>query len=124
MLNRSESVHQLQRAVYYGRIAAERGRRRDELRAISGSHVLLINLIIAWNTRKLDEVVAKLRSAGGGVNDDIVRRLGPVFFGNINFRGVMSFPIEKYAGVLLSKMEEETPAEARRRNLRRLPHMS
>ncbi|WP_300652243.1 Tn3 family transposase [Hydrogenophaga sp.] len=124
LLNRGESVHQLQRAVYYGRIAAERGRRRDELRAISGSHVLLTNLIIAWNTNKLNEVVAKLRSAGGGVNDDIVRRLGPVFFGNINFRGIMSFSIEKYAGVLLSKMEEETPAEARRRKLRRLPQMS
>ena len=117
-------MHQLQRAVYYGRIAAERGRRRDELRAISGSHVLLTNLIIAWNTNKLNEVVAKLRSAGGGVNDDIVRRLGPVFFGNINFRGIMSFAIEQYAGVLLSKMEEETPAEARRRKLSRLPQMS
>ncbi|RYG29480.1 MAG: hypothetical protein EON93_16620 [Burkholderiales bacterium] len=42
----------------------------------------------------------------------------------VNFRGIMSFSIEKYAGVLLSKMEEETPAEARRRKLRRLPQMS
>ena len=58
------------------------------------------------------------------MNDNVVRRLGPVFFGNINFRGVMSFSIEKYAGVLLSKMEEESPAEARSRKLRRLPQMS
>jgi hypothetical protein len=77
--------------------------------------VLLTNLIIAWNTKKLSEVVAKLRSAGGGVSDDIVRRLGPVFFGNINFRGTMSFSIEKYAGILLDKTEEVPRAEARQR---------
>lgn len=31
----------LQRAIYSGRLAPERGRRRDELRTISGSHALL-----------------------------------------------------------------------------------
>ena len=115
LLNRGESVHQLQRAVYYGRVAAERGRRRDELKAISGSHVLLTNLIIAWNTKHLSEVIAKLRAAGGGVTDDIVRRLGPVFFGNINFRGTMSFSIEKYAAILLSSTDEGSVSAAKRR---------
>jgi hypothetical protein len=33
LLNRSESVHQLQRAVYSGKMTAERGRRRDEMLA-------------------------------------------------------------------------------------------
>jgi TnpA family transposase len=47
ILNRGESVHQLQRAVYYGKIAPERGRRVDEMIAISGSHTLLTNLVIA-----------------------------------------------------------------------------
>ncbi|MFX4377465.1 Tn3 family transposase, partial [Acinetobacter baumannii] len=37
LLNRGESVHQLQRAVYSGKVAPERGRRRDEMKAISGS---------------------------------------------------------------------------------------
>jgi len=115
LLNRGESVHQLQRAVYYGRIAAERGRRRDELRAISGSHVLLTNLIIAWNTKKLSEVVDKLKASGGGISDDVVRRLGPVFFGNINFRGTMSFSIEKYAAILLSTVKSAPTGAAKHR---------
>lgn len=106
LLNRGESVHQLQRAVYYGRLAAERGRRRDELKAISGSHVLLTNLIIAWNTKRLSEIYAEYKAQGEGVTDDIIRRIGPVFFGNINFRGTMSFSIEKYATVLLSNADE------------------
>lgn len=113
LLNRGESVHQLQRAVYYGRIAAERGRRRDELKAISGSHVLLTNLIIAWNTKKVSEVVTRMRS-GAGVSDDIVRRIGPVFFGNINFRGTMSFSIDKYAGILLAKVEDGAQVKVKR----------
>ncbi|MBA3596155.1 MAG: Tn3 family transposase [Methylibium sp.] len=53
LLNRGESVHQLQRAIYYGRISPERGRRRDEMKAISGSHALLTNIVIAWNTMKM-----------------------------------------------------------------------
>jgi TnpA family transposase len=35
LLDRGESVHQLQRAVHQGRIGTQRGRRRDELWAIS-----------------------------------------------------------------------------------------
>jgi TnpA family transposase len=101
LLNRGESVHQLQRAIYYGRVSAERGRRRDELRTISGAHVLLTNLVIAWNTTKLQEVLQRLKAAGERIEDDTVRRLGPVFFGNINFRGTMSFSIDRYAEVLL-----------------------
>jgi TnpA family transposase len=103
LLNRGESVHQLQRAIYYGRISAERGRRRDELRTISGSHVLLSNLVIAWNTERMQRVIGRLKANGTQVPDDLVRRLGPVFFGNINFRGTMSFSsIERYAEVLLT----------------------
>lgn len=117
LLNRGESVHQLQRAVYFGRISAERGRRRDELKAISGSHMLLTNLIIAWNTKHLNDVINKLRADGDGVSDDIVQRLGPVFFGNINFRGTMSISIDKYAGVLLSKVDAASAEKAARRSV-------
>jgi len=94
-------VHQLQRAIHSGRIAPERGRRRDELKAISGAHVLLTNLVIAWNTQKLQDVLDRLKAGGQQIADDLVRRMGPVFFGNINFRGTMSFGIDLYADVLL-----------------------
>lgn len=43
LLNRGDSVHRLQRAIYTGRAAPERGRRRDEMVAISGSLTLLTN---------------------------------------------------------------------------------
>lgn len=101
LLNRGESVHLLQRAIYYGRITAERGRRRDELKSISGAHALLTNIVIAWNTMKLQETVDRLKTNGERIDDSILRRIGPVHFGHINFRGTMSFSVDRYASVLL-----------------------
>jgi len=103
LLNRGESVHQLQRAIYCGRIAAERGRRRDELKAISGAHALLTNMVIAWNTMKLEEVIDRLKTNGQRIDDHLIRHIGPVHFGHINFRGTMSFSIERYADILLKR---------------------
>lgn len=102
LLSRGESVHQLQRAVHAGRIQPERGRRRHELKTISGSHVLLTNLVIAWNTIKLQSAVERLRTGGQRISDDILRHIGPVHFGHVNFRGTMSFGIERYAAQLLA----------------------
>ena len=102
LLNRGESVHQLQLAIYCRKVAAERGRRRDEMRAISGSHALLINIVLAWNTSRMNEVVDRLKRGGTRVEDDWLRRIGPAHFSNINFRGAMKFGIEKYADALLS----------------------
>jgi hypothetical protein len=81
LLNRGESVHQLQRAIYFGRLAAERGRRRDEIRAVSGSHALLTNLVIAWNTMKMQHVVDRWRKEKHPIEDAWLRRMGPVHFG-------------------------------------------
>lgn len=103
LLNRGESVHQLQRAIYYGRLAAERGRRRDEIRAISGSHALLTNIVIAWNTMKMQAVVDRWRKEKHPIEDAWIRRMGPVHFGNVNFRGLIAFGVERYADALLQK---------------------
>mgnify|MGYP003584230574 CR=1 FL=1 len=111
LLNRGESVHLLQRAIYYGRVAAERGRRRDELRSISGAHALLTNMVIGWNTMKLQETVDRLKSGGQPIEENVLRRIGPVHFGHINFRGLMSFSVDRYASVLLR--EHAAPKRAR-----------
>ena len=103
LLNRNESVHQLQRAVHFGRIGTQRGRRSDELVAISGSHTLLTNIVIAWNTMKMQEVADQWRARKHPIEDDWLRHMGPVHFGHINFRGVISFDFEPFAGSLLQR---------------------
>jgi hypothetical protein len=103
LLNRGESVHQLQRAVFSGKVAPDRGRRRDEMRAISGSHALLTNIVLAWNTRRMHETVERLRRGGTTIEDEWLRRIGPAHFGHINFRGTMKFSVEKYADALVQR---------------------
>ncbi|AYQ43550.1 Tn3 family transposase [Burkholderia lata] len=101
LLNRGESVHQLQRAIYTGRVASERGRRRDEMVAISGSLTLLTNLVIAWNTQRMQATVDGWRRKGRQVDDEWVRRMGPAHFAHVNFRGTLSFPVDRYGEILL-----------------------
>ncbi len=109
LLNRGESVHLLQRAIYYGRLTAERGRRRDEIRAISGSHALLANIVIAWNTMKMQAVVDAWRKQKHPIEDAWIRRMGPVHFGHVNFRGLIAFGVDRYKDALLQR-----PATGRR----------
>ncbi len=101
LLDRGESVHQLQRAVYSGKVATERGRRQDEMQTISGSHALLTNIVLAWNTGKMHETVERLRRSGVRIEDDWLRRMGPAHFGHINFRGTMRFGIERFTESLI-----------------------
>jgi len=103
LLNRGESVHQLQRAIHGGQVAPERGRRRQEMAAISGAHALLTNIVLAWNTIRMDTVVAKLNRDGIGIEEDWLRRIGPAHFSHINFRGTFRFNVERYADVLVER---------------------
>ena len=112
LLNRGESVHQLQRAVYSGKVAPERGRRRDEMKAISGSHALLTNIVLAWNTARMHEVVERLKRDGIPVEDYWLRRIGPAHFSHINFRGTMRFGIEKFAAALIQRVPGQATRSA------------
>jgi hypothetical protein len=42
-------------------VAPERGRRHEEMKAISGSLDLLTNIVLAWNTSRMHEVVDRLK---------------------------------------------------------------
>lgn len=103
LLNRGESAHQLQRAIYYGRIAPERGRRASEMRAISGAHALLTNVVIAWNTMKMQAVIDRWRAEKHRIPDEWLRRMGPVHFGHINFKGTIAFDITEFVDALVQR---------------------
>ncbi|MCK4140392.1 Tn3 family transposase [Ralstonia pseudosolanacearum] len=101
LLNRGESVHQLQRAIYMSKVQHDRGRRQDEMIAISGALTLLTNLVIAWNTERMQTTVDTWRRKGQRIDDDWLRRMGPAHFAHVNFRGILSFPIHLYQDSLI-----------------------
>ncbi len=105
VLNRGESVHQLQRVIHSGKIAPARGRRRDEMVAISGAHALLTNIVLAWNTHKMQEVVDQWRRTNRPIDDLWIRRMGPAHYSNINFRGLFRYGIDRYREELLQSAQ-------------------
>ena len=105
ILNHGESVHTLQRVIHFGSIAAARGRRREELVAISGSLTLLANVVMAWMTQQIQQVLDTWHHAGiRRVEPEILRHIAPVHFQDINFRGVLRFPLARYRSRLIPAM--------------------
>ena len=102
VLNHGEATHALQRRIRAGVISAKRGRSRDEQAAISGSLSLLANLVMVWNTQKLQGITdTPTRTSGIQLSD--LGQLGPMSTRHINFRGVFHFPISEFAGPILHK---------------------
>lgn len=103
ILSHGESIHTLQRAIYFGSIPVARGRRHDELVAISGSLTLLTNLTMAWMTHKLQGVLDDRANSGRSVPaPEVLRHIAPVHSEGINFRGRFHFPIKTYANRILA----------------------
>jgi TnpA family transposase len=103
ILNHGESVHTLQRVIHFGSLAAARGRRREEMVAISGSLTLLANMVMAWMTQRIQQVLDTWHQAGlGRVEPEILRHIAPVHFQDINFRGQMQFPLARYRSRLIA----------------------
>lgn len=55
--------------------------------AISGAHTLLTNLVVAWNTQKMQATVERWRKSGQNIETPGLRAFGPAHFAHINFRG-------------------------------------
>ncbi len=88
----------------YGNITATRGRRREELSAISGSLTLLSNITMAWMTHRMQGVLDRWkREDGRSIERDILRHIGPARFEGVNFRGKFDFPLSQYQERLLPK---------------------
>jgi len=71
------------------------------MKAISGAHALLTNIVLAWNTHSMDDVVERLRKSGTNIEDAWLRRIWPEHFGHINFRGILSFGVERHMDALI-----------------------
>lgn len=104
ILDRGESTHRLLRAIYAGNIPAHRGRRPEELIAISGSLTLLSNITIAWMTLHMQQVINRWKKEEGRhIDPELLRHIGPARSEGVNFRGKLDFPVGQYQDRLLSK---------------------
>jgi len=97
ILDHGESIHFLQRAINSGALGPKQGRRQDEMIAISGALTLLANLVMAWNTVRMQRVIDRWYTEKNPFADPIVlAHIAPVHFGHVNFRGIFSFALSRY----------------------------
>ena len=92
-LNRGEARHSLARAVFYGKRGelhqAYREGQEDQLNALG----LVVNAIVLWNTRYMEQALALIRQRGTTVLDDDVARLSPLGHDHITMLGHYSFEV-------------------------------
>ena len=88
LLNQGEAVHSLQRAIHNGMITAKHGRTTEELGTISGALTLLANIVMAWNTHRLQAMIDR---PPGDHPDEVMSRLAPIGHKHINMRGILTF---------------------------------
>jgi TnpA family transposase len=98
LLNQGEAVHSLQRAIQQGPIGARRGRTPEQLAAVSGALTLLANLVMAWNTWKMQ---ALRDHAPERYSDELMARIAPTAHRHINMRGTLAFDLARHRSRLL-----------------------
>jgi TnpA family transposase len=100
LLNQGEAVHSLQRAVYNGMITAKHGRTMEELGAISGALALLANIVMAWNTHRLQLAIDQ---TSGEYPDEVLKGVAPIGYKHINLRGILTFDLSQLGPSLLGR---------------------
>lgn len=113
VLNRGEAVHTLNRAIHSGRMPHFKGRTEDELIAVSGSLRLLSNIVMAWSVEATQAALDQLKREGITPNPEILAHIGPIRFSAVNFRGMLNFPLERYAPQIIGAPVRDRSAKVR-----------
>jgi TnpA family transposase len=106
VLNRGEATNALKRLIYTGRVANYQAKSEDEMQAVADALSLLANIVMAWNTAKMQAIFDRwAQRRSGAVQPELIGRIAPTRTEGLNMRGIFSFPIERYATVLLPSWE-------------------
>ena len=111
VLNRGEAVNALKRAIYTGRIAPAQAKRSEEMQAVADALNLLANLVMAWNTMHMQQVLQGWANRRQHVAPELVGKIAPTRIERINLRGVFRFPVERYADEIMPSLTQ--PIRAR-----------
>ena len=72
------------------------------MQAVADDLSLLANVVMAWNTAKMQAIFDRwAQRRSGAVAPELIGRIAPTRTEGLNMRGIFSFPIEQYADQLL-----------------------
>ena len=102
VLNRGEATNALKRLIYTGRVANYQAKSEDEMQAVADALSLLANIVMAWNTAKMQAIFDRwAQRRSGAIPPELIARIAPTRTEGLNMRGIFTFPIEQYADALL-----------------------
>jgi hypothetical protein len=91
------------RHFYVGRVDSYQAKQHEEMQAVADALSLLANLVMAWNTMKMQSVLDRWNARRStAVPSGLIGRIAPTRTEGINLRGVFTFPIEQYQVQLLT----------------------
>ena len=112
VLNRGEAVNALKRAIYTGRIAPAQAKRADEMQAVADALNLLANLVMAWNTMQMQQVLQGWANRRQHIAPELMGKIAPTRIEGINLRGVFRFPTERYANEIMPSLAQSIRARS------------
>jgi len=89
--NLQEGRHALAEKVFHGRKSQVFQRYYQGMEDQLGALGIVLNCLVLWNTRYIDDALALLRAQGYPVRDEDVQRLSPFIRKHINVHGRYSF---------------------------------
>ena len=102
VLNRGESTNSLKRGIYTGRVSSYQAKHEDEMQAVADALSLIANIVMAWNTAQMQQVVDHWNQRPRRkVPVELIGDLAPTRTEGINLRGVFNFPFEEYTEQLM-----------------------
>jgi TnpA family transposase len=90
-LNRGESRHELARWLFFTNQGEFRTGDYEEIINKASCLSLLSNAVLAWNTVRMSEIVARLRAAGETVLDEDLARISPLAYAHVIPNGTYVF---------------------------------
>ena len=112
-LNRGEGRHALARAVFHGKKGELRQRYREGMEDQLGALGLVVNALVLWNTRYLQQALEQRQETEGVLNPEDVARLSPLLHEHVNMLGRYDFTLpEAVAAGQLRPLRTLTPWEA------------
>jgi len=92
-LNRGEGRHALARAIFHGKKGELRQRYREGMEDQLSALGLVVNAVVLWNTRYLQQALEQWQETEGIPNPDDVARLSPLLHDHVNVLGRYDFTL-------------------------------
>ncbi|MFI6701898.1 Tn3 family transposase [Streptomyces sp. NPDC050509] len=94
-LNKGESLHALRRRLHYAREGKVTRRRPEQQNEQAWCLTVVTNAVVCWHTEYMGQAVGELRTAGRGVDAEVLAHIPPARSSVVNCYGPITVDYER-----------------------------